>query len=212
MDPANGHEFGTQRRGSPLYTLAPYGNSPTEHGTAVLAYFESCGLPTNEVGGVLPRVGSLTVGQAGQAFQEVGPKSYYSAVTRAVQGIPIRDSVAWARMDVNGDVLREEVYWPSIPQGVIDNAVALQTQISTASGLAAYQSALPAGAGQGSVVIRHSSAWAPRVAPFEAYAVYDVTTSDGHGSSSTIHYDAQGIQVQLPQEKRSGAPESTNKQ
>ncbi len=198
LDTSDGHEYGAQRKGSPLLVSSPYGASVVAHGQAVLHYFESCGLPSAEVGQVLPRVGGRMLGRAGESPQPVGPQMYYSAVSRAVNGIPIVDSFAWARMAESGDIVREEVYWPAIPQDVIDAAIALQAQLAATSGATAFRAGLPAGTGR--VTIRHSSPWAPPGMPFEAFAVYDITTSDGHGSSQTHHFDAHKNEIRLAQE------------
>ena len=199
LDPANGHVYGVERKGSPLLTMAPYGSSVQAHGQAVQQYFQSCGLPADEIGGVLPRVGGRMLGAVGTAPQSVGQQMYYSVVTRAVDGIAIPDSFAWARMAENGGVVREDVYWPAIPQSAVDGGLALQQQLSTSAGAASFRAGLPAGDGR--VVIRHSSPWAPPNVAFEAYAVYDITTSDGKGSSQTHHFDAQKNEVRLPQER-----------
>jgi hypothetical protein len=205
IDHSNGHVMGGQRAGSPLlHDTPPYGASVTEHGEAVKAYFSSCGLPASEIAGVLPRVGGLEVARVGEAPHQEGPPMYYSVLTRAIDGVPVKESFAWARIAVSGEVIREDVYWPAIPAAALAEAHELRAQLATAEGRAAFRASLPLaqGAGEGEVAIRHTSAFAAPGTPFEAHATYDVNDRDGHGATTTRHFDVRGRELRLPQERR----------
>lgn len=206
-NPLNGAVAGIPIPGSPALSKQPYGNSAAEHNAFVKDYFVSHGLPEDQVLEVLARTG----GTAGapvtdpSAVQRLGPVVRYSSLVRGVDGIPVVDSYAWARIDADGEVVELGVYWPTIPGSVVANAEKLAATIANSSGRAAFVAGLPAAVqgGQGRVVIRHSCS-ADR-GPFVAFASYDVVQEVG-GAARIRHFDASGHELFLPSEKAAAAP------
>lgn len=179
--------------GAPAPQAAPYGSSLHEHSQHVLGYFINCGIPRAEIAGV--RGGTSL---AGAATIGVVPKLhlrwYASNLDRAIDGIPVIDSVAAARFNANDELVRETVYWPPIPQAALVDAKALRTTLSDPSTLSAFQAALPTTKKSGRVVIRHRGMDNHNGA-FGAAAVFDVV--DGQ---TVHHFDVSAHEVKLPWE------------
>jgi len=180
---------------SPALQAGPYGSSLQEHNDHVLAYFVGCGIPRDQIASVdgSPEVetGGSPSDTTSSSFKLV---SYTSSLVRAADGIPVVDSVAWARFNATDQVVRETVYWPAIPGQVLADAEALRTKLSDPTALAAFQAHLPAGATGSRVVIRHRG-MDNHNGSFGAAAVYDVI--DGQ---VVRHFDANGQEEQLPWE------------
>ena len=153
-------------RSSGLVTALSNGDSPEQAGTpignnaahndAVKAYFISAGLPENQISLVqdFEVVGApVTPGEHGPIHGQVAYR--YSMVKRQIQGIQVPDSFAWARMNADYVVVEEQIYWPSIPQTVLDDALAFSAALQGPTG-ALFQAKLPIHQSQTGVVIRHS--------------------------------------------------------
>jgi hypothetical protein len=209
IDPANGYSQGVPNAGVAMLDVAPFGSTLAEHSDHVKAMFVTAGVPLGEIGSVQGSVGGGFGGRAGEDAKPVGNRWYTSTLTRMTDGIPVADSFAWARIDERDEVVSESVYWPSIPQRVIDQAEELRARLEAPGQRESFARRLPLrdmrAATAGHVAIRHSSAVAEGA--FEAYALYDVVTRDGKGTAFTQHFDASGVEVRLPQERR--APPST---
>lgn len=195
---STGLEMGLPNSDAPTLTKGPYGSSLQDHNDRVRSYFVSAGIPDNEIAGVDGNVGGMATGPAGSSPTPVGPNIYYSVLRRSAGGIPVSDSFAWARINVDSEVVEESVYWPAIPQSVIDQAIALRQRLADSSALSAFRASLPQGPSQ--VSIRHShGGWA---GPFEVHAVYEVATAAGprdfDGSGNEIHVAV----LPVPQQKR----------
>jgi hypothetical protein len=179
----SGVETGSRNSGSPAASVPP---SPDDAGTlAVIVgqYYESMGVPSCQVessGTVL-----WNYSGAGYTSPEAGPppgeRQYTMGLRRALQGIPVWESIAYAIFDADGQTTDEGFYWPEIPKDVVVTAVAFQEQLSTPSGLAAYEAKLPVDAqALGLVVIHHTVGnW---LSTFQAVVTYDV----GCRSSITV--------------------------
>jgi hypothetical protein len=55
--------------------------------------------------------------------------AYYSVVERAVDGIPVPDSFAWARANSESRIVEEAVYWPALPRDVLAEAKTVQGNV-----------------------------------------------------------------------------------
>jgi hypothetical protein len=192
-----------------------YSGTPEAHNQQVLDYFVGAGIPAAQVGGVHATTSLAASGNEGEAR---APRptvvGYQSVLARQVDGIPVIDSVAWARMSERGDVISEFVYWPAIPARVIADAKRLREQLGRDQDRRTFLARLPAVLPAGHVVIRHSSATV--AGPFEVFASYDVLERRGgpgptaQGSVSAVaraativrHFDADGFERRLPQERR----------
>jgi hypothetical protein len=131
------------------------------------------------------------------------------------------DSIAWARMTEQGNVISEWVYWPAIPAKILADARRLEEQI--APGKTTFLVRLPSGLPPGKVVIRHSAATAE--GPFEVYASYNVVErtestlparDKNLGDVKVIsvnvrHFDVNGDEIRLPQERRNNGADFPSK-
>lgn len=196
-------------------TKAGYVMDPDKHNQQVVDYFLAAGVPKDQIGGVhattyLSSSGSL------KDPRPAPPKidGYASVLERKIDKYPVVDSVGWARMTDQGRVVSEWVYWPAIPAKALTDARRLD-ELATNSGKTDFLARLPAGLPSGKVVIRHSSAVAE--GPFEVFASYDVlerrtssmtageeNPSDAHQLVSVVvrHFDVDGVERRLPQERR----------
>lgn len=193
----NGAVLATPNSGSPSLSVAAPEGGAEGHNARVVEYFVGAGLPKNQI---------EAVGASAEQFLSGGPDgtraerfvAWYTVVRRHVSGIPVWDSVAWARINVDGDVVAETVYWPVISGAVLQEAEALKSALSDPAQAEALSEKLPKGAtGPGKVVIRHTS-FAHRGA-FWARAAYDVGYKSG-GFSVTRHFDSTGKEFKTPEE------------
>jgi hypothetical protein len=181
------------------------------HNAMVVEYFMASGLPRDQIGGVhaMTSLSASYHDTSSRASETV--TGYQSVLQRRVHGIPVADSVAWARMNDHGAVLGEGVYWPAIPGRAITDARRLQERLSQDSTRNVFLARLPVNTSPGAVVIRHSSAVVRE--PFEAFASYDViepiyrreaATPPGaigvRTASVVRHFDVNGTERRLPQE------------
>jgi hypothetical protein len=168
------------------------------HDQAVRAYFVAGGIPADQIGSVEPYAAMSNSGFGAASPDEVkeGRKLeyYFSVLQRAVDGIPVADSFAWARLDEDAEPVLESVYWPEIPNAVVEQAKALQARVADATASRSMFSKMPAGAA-GAVTIHH----APGVwdGAFTATATYDVDVEGG----KKVHFDGDGNEVVFEHEK-----------
>jgi hypothetical protein len=121
--------------------------------------------------------------------------AYLSTVSRSIEGIPVIDSSATARFDVDDEVVFEYVYWPDIPTAAVETAKRLTQAIADSVGLARVQARLGVAAGV-TVAIHHTRSTSKD--EFRASAVYDVHEA---GSMGTKHFDESGANVVIPGEE-----------
>jgi hypothetical protein len=194
---------------SPSRLVAPLTSSPDVNNARVLDYFTSNGLPASQVGGVNAHASMYASGARDSSTPTLPAKpefgGYTSVVTRAVSGVPVPDSFAWARFNADGEVVAEQVYWPALPSTVVNAASALAARLSDPVVRDNYLRQLPSGASNGQVVIRHSAC--SYRGGFEAMASYDFTTE---GESPRVrHFDASGAEVTLKSEASAPPPPTT---
>lgn len=178
---------------------------PDAHAAAVRSYFVSAGLPEDQILEV--RTQTTMQGGGPQTGEPLNPSMakvqyYYGCLMRKTpSGIPIPDSVAYARINVDGDVVEEGVYWPDIPARALVDADGVRSTASSSANRAAYLGKI----GQlsdtepqnGHAVIRHTSGfWG---GSFAAIASFDVPRKN-----AVVHFDGSGAVVDLPSE-RAGA-------
>ncbi len=150
---------------------------------------ESCQIMSMGIDGSVSGGGST---DGGGSFQMAGP----STVTfqRGIDGIPVVESLAPARFEVDDQSTFEAFYWPEIPAQVVSAAIAFKNQLANPQALAAYKAKLPADAqGQGSVVIHHSSQ--SSMGPFQAAATYEVLQNNPLGEGADLDFDPDGNAV-----------------
>jgi len=176
----SGGELGILNGGAPEAALPDWSTDTTAltaHGTA---YFASFGVSACQVGHA-----QIDAGSGGRTV----------ALARAVDGIAIAESLAYARFDDQNQSTSEGLYWPAIPADVVSSARALQAKLADPTELAAYKAKLPADAqGDGTVVLHHTSS--SSTAAFAAAATYDVATPPGPlGRGSMLSFDTDGNPV-----------------
>jgi hypothetical protein len=120
---------------------------------------------------------------------------YTSAITRQVGGYKVMESDAEARINANGEVVAEHVYWPELPSRVLTEAQAFDAMLSDPVRGPAYRARLPTADGAGEVVIHHSSAL--EASSFVVTACYDAKVG-----GRAHHFDVNGSEFQLVQESR----------
>jgi hypothetical protein len=181
----------------------PFGASLEEHGEAVREFYLAAGLDATQVSSAQGLVGgSRSARSADDVPIEVGPVEYYSVLNRQIEGIPVPDSFAWAQLAEDGTVIAAGAYWPPIPKTKVLEAKAFAARIASPVEGAQYMRNLPpieSAGPPGQVSVRHSSFAQPELEP---YVVYDIVTLVGVGRTSvTRHFDANGAEVRLPQER-----------
>ena len=209
---ADGSTFAAAAPSSAGMLLPRFAGSYEDHDRFVKDYFVTLGLPSEQVGSVR----TMTMLEAHGRSEDVGrtiPQvtAYYSALQRTVEGIPVIDSFAWARVNSRGEVVQEGVYWPAIPSDVLQQVHQFREMLADPKRLEAFKSRLTVPAGEGVIVIRHSSATGNHA--FESFASYDVSLHlspipstqkmpmPGTTVTVTRHFDLNGAERFLPQEK-----------
>jgi hypothetical protein len=196
-DPTNNWSMGLLDATAPT---GPYILDEAVHGARVKQYFIDSGLPADQVRDVRATFEGVSGGLAdgAAASAPVRLHSINSILTRSVKGVPVIESVAWAKMTTAGEVDMESVFWPAIDSGVADRAAAFQRAMADKDAHAAYLAKLPGTVYRdGGVVIHHTD---PSIhATPTAFVSYDVTLSAG-GHAAMRHFDESGVEFRLPQE------------
>jgi len=214
---SNGSAFGVPNAGSEYASSSRYAGSPDDHNAQVKGYFLALGLPASQVADVR----AMTLLQADGQIGESSPAAprilgYYSVVSRNVEGVPVADSFAWARLDAEGRVVQEGIYWPALPPTVIAEVRAFKTALADPERRRTLMARIPTDAGATAIVIHHSSSEEDQ---FRTFASLDATTrtflvapgdndkrqsigsSRAGGTSVVHHYDINGNEQFLPQER-----------
>lgn len=193
-----------------------YTQGASQHNEQVVAYFIAAGIPKDQIGAVDATTSLYSAGgEGGAPVPEPKIAGWQTVLRRVTNGVPVIDSIAWARMTDQREVVGEWVYWPPIPAKAIQDAARLRARLSDERERTAFLSRLPADLPVGQVVIRHSSVTAGGT--FEAFASYDVIdrrTSVGRAAAAAAlelpraavvvrHFDVDGNERRLPQERRS---------
>jgi hypothetical protein len=177
----------------------PYVLDEALHGELVKRYFIAAGLPADQIQGIRATYEVAGGGRVQDGSTPIQLLSITSILTRAIKGIPVVESVAWAKMTIAGDVDMESVFWPPVDPNVVERATALAQQMAEPTAHAAFLASLPGHVYKdGGVVIHHTD---PSVhATPTAYVSYDVTLAPG-GHAAMRHFDENGVEFQLPQER-----------
>jgi hypothetical protein len=213
-----GTDKSTAAASQPANGKADYLLSPDKHNAMVVEYFVAAGIPKDQVAGVHANT-YLSGGGLGENAASIRKVEGYASVLERVVGdkFPVAESIAWARLDADGQSFSEWVYWPAIPAKALADARLLREQ-TTGQRKAEYMARLPEGFSAGTVVIHHSSA--TNEGPFEALATYDVievhgAMPEGSAQMSKIsrgttvvvrHFDSEGVERRLPSERTNLGP------
>jgi hypothetical protein len=197
----HGSELGIMNANAPESALPDWSTDPSKLSAHVIAYWVSMGVETCQIASA-GFLGSVSGGGSidGGFTQTTGPTDI--PLERGINGVPVAESLAVARFNVNDQTTFEAFYWPEIPAEVVGAAVTFANQLSDPAGLAAYKAKLPADAqGQGQVLIHHTSAGSSSL--FQAAVTYDVVQtvppSDSGGISlggeEDLSFDPNGNPV-----------------
>lgn len=188
---------------SPALRKGPFTADKAAYEAHVMAYFQACGLPQDQIGLVRTLTMMEADGDASQTVRDVKPKlaGYTTVITRAIDGIPVPDSFAAARIDEDDEVVMEWVYWPSLPQRAVDEAQRLRASVADEAGRRAMADRLPAElrASPSEVTIRHSDF--DDESGFRAFGSLDVHAGKetrGGLRGGTLHFDASGRELIHP--------------
>jgi hypothetical protein len=198
---ANGAVFAIPNAGSAAGKARPWSGTGAEHDARVVAYFTAAGLPAEQMGEVLTN--TLLEG-GGPAVDPTPPpafKGFDSKITRTVDGVRVVDSAAHAQFNADGDVVAEGVYWPELPQNVVDDAKRISAMLADPVRGPKFHSSLRSGptAKEERVVIRHNSA--TNEDTFAAVACYERLVE-----GAWQHFDANANEIRLPHERTEAPP------
>jgi hypothetical protein len=179
-------------------SAAPAVDNDAAHNDMVRAYFLSAGLPADQIKDVQARQVVGTGGASSPDAPIVKTVQYrYTILTRQIGGVVVRDSFAWARMNADGSVVEEQVYWPPIPQSVVDDALALEARVREDARRAEFERRLPEHSHSPGVQIRHTPGeWDH---DFVAAAVYEVVSKGDF--PATLHFDGSARPFVFPHEQ-----------
>jgi len=196
--PETGWVMGIPNAGASSMLADPLTQSPDVHNKTVVDYFVGAGLPADQIKAVNAHASVQGSGSGPGAMSNGEFAGYTSVITRAVAGIPVPDSFAWARFNANGEAVEEQVFWPTIPSDVIQQAQALQATVSDPQQGASFLNKLPSKLAHGQVVIRHSPG--SQRSLFECVASYDMMEMTPMGR--VRHFDSTGAEFQLAGETK----------
>ncbi|MDC0746044.1 hypothetical protein [Polyangium mundeleinium] len=203
-DSTNGAVLAIPNSGAHALSVGPYSISASEHNDRVRTYFVAAGIPADQIGSVSVHTMVERGGLVQDLIKPDAPQlklvAYYSLLNRAVDGIPVADSVAWARFNAEDVVVSETVFWPEIPGQAVADAKKMALTLADPSARAAFRAKLPVtDESEGHVVIRHSThTWR---GGFVAVASYDVNYRYPEGGGSyTRHFGLDGVEFRLPEE------------
>jgi hypothetical protein len=164
----------------------PYDLNEVTHGQDVRDYFVAAGLPEDQIHDVRATYQVAGGGRVGQP-SSVTLQSINSILTRSLEGIPVAESVAWAKMNAAGEVEMEYVFWPPIDKEIVARAVNFARKMADPVERATFLAKLPGTVYRdGGVVIHHTDP-SVHAAP-TAYVAYDVTLSP-EGHVTMRHFD-----------------------
>jgi hypothetical protein len=182
----DGSEMGIMNANAPENGLPGWSGSDADLLVHVTAYYGAMGVASCQISGP-----SNTYGAGGSSSGGGTTTTTNAGLQRGIDGVPVSESLAVARFDVDDQTTYEVFYWPVIRADVVTAALALSAQLADPGALAAYKAKLPADAqGTGHVVIHHSHAGS--TSPFQAAATYDVIQTTPLDDGGDLYFDANG--------------------
>jgi hypothetical protein len=190
---SDGFELGSMNAGAPESNLPDWSTDSAQLSAHASDYWVSMGVASCQIAGTGIN-GSVGGGGSVDGGFIVTTGSRTVMLARGIDGIPVVESLAVARFDVNDQTTQEFFYWPEIPANVVSAAVSFKNQLGDPSALAAYKTKLPADAqGQGRVVIHHTSGGSR--SPFQTAATYDVIQTTPQNDGGDLNFDENGNPV-----------------
>jgi hypothetical protein len=179
----------------------PLTTDAVKHNDFTRAYFVAVGVPAAQIDTVGVYTHMLSGAESPTGMRTPARfVAYTSAMSRAIDGIPVIGSVAWARFTKNGETVDEGICWPDVPAAVVEEAKVLRDNLSHPVFSASLRSKLPTKNKEGRVVILHPSGASTEVPIFQIS--YDVTERDGRGVPVERHFDQNGREFRTPEEQQ----------
>jgi hypothetical protein len=197
VDPTNNAVNAIPNADSPT---GPYLLDAPIHNQMVKDYFISAGLPADQVADVETFYLASGSGSGDSSTQPtLVLSSINSILRRAILGVRVIESIAWAKLTTRGDVDWESVFWPPIDAAVASGAAAFAASLADPAQHAAFLAKLPSKIyKEGGVVIHHTDP-SIHAAP-RAYVSFDAQT-ETQLSAAMRHFDMNGVEFRLPQEQ-----------
>jgi len=196
IDPTNNAANAIPDADSPT---RPYLLDVPTHNQMVKDYFIGAGLPANQVADVQTMYFGSGSGSVGAPPPPPVLESISSLLTRAINGVPVVESVAWAKFTTTGDVDMESVFWPPIDAAVASSAAAFAATLADTAQHAAFLAKLPSTIYKERGVVIHHTDPSIHAAP-TAYVSFDAQT-EPQLSAAMRHFDVNGVEFRLPQEQ-----------
>jgi hypothetical protein len=175
---SDGSELGVMNARAPETDLPDWSSDPAKLTEHAKEYWIAMGVAECQI--AEPGVNGSSSGSSTIVF------------ARGVGGVPVVESLAVARFDVDDETTSEAFYWPEIPANVVRAAIAFKKRLADPTALEKYKAKLPAEArADGSVVIHHTSAGSS--SQFQTATTYEVTQS--RSSGSVLEFDEDGKPV-----------------
>ena len=168
------------------------------HNQMVQEYFVGAGLPADQIAGVQTMYFGSATGAVGTSAQPV-LESINSILMRSVNGVPVVESIAWAKLTTTGEAVMEHVFWPPIDPSVVAQAASFTASLADSSQHAAFLARLPGTVYKERGVVIHHTDPSVHAAPV-AYVAFDAQI-DPQGSAAMRHFDMNGVEFRLPQEQ-----------
>jgi hypothetical protein len=200
IDLVNGAAYAVPNANAELARSAPLTRDPAEHNARVREYFRQAGLPDEQIADVHVTTLMRSHGRAGEPDPEPEFVGFTTVVSRSIDGIPVPESHAWARLNASGQVVSEAVFWPELPKRVVDEAKALSLLVNDRAALDRLRSKVGISDGNVTVGIHHAPAALSRPTE-EATAVADFARST-QGTGLTRHFLASGEEVFLSRDAK----------
>jgi hypothetical protein len=191
---SDGSEIGSMDANAPEANLPDWSTDPSMLTAHASAYWVSMGVASCQIAGT-----GIDSSGGGGGPTDGGPATFTAGpsrviLSRGIDSVPVVESLAVARFDVNDQTTQEAFYWPEIPADVVSAAVDFKNQLADPSALSAFKAKLPADAqGQGSIVIHHTSAGS--TSPFQTATTYQVEGQDPLGFGGDLNFDQNGNPV-----------------
>jgi len=196
-DAVNGWALAVPNADAPIKKRPPFPGNADDHNRHTLEYFLASGIPKDQVTGV--HVNTLMRGGMNANGEQLPNQflGYYSCLERSIQGVPVVESQAWARFNVDGDVVEESVYWPALPPTLEADITNFQVAALDNAYRAKLAAPVPLDFASGKIAIHHSSSTDHR--KFTVVITYDVNPAE-HRKGRTHHFDINGRAVIISNE------------
>ena len=184
---------------SPAAARPPWATNGAAHNAKALEYFSSIGLPADQIAEV------VSLATMGGSEGKVGLVAYTTSIKRRIDGVDVVGSFASVTINVDGDTVSEDIYWPEVRAESLAAVRHIQSGLATAEAHASFRAKLPDGyqTKPERIAIHHTPSVSATVYPDMAV----ITVDPDDAFALPKHFDLSGVEVQLPWEKRPSTPQ-----